>query len=98
MLSISTPARLHFGIMDMRGDLGRIHGSVGVAIQKPRLVIDIKESTETKVIGARSNRAYEIVEALRKTYDIRSGVTLTIHEDIPEHMGFGSGTQLALAI
>jgi len=98
MLSISTPARLHFGIIDMRGDLGRIHGSVGVAIKNPRLIIDIKESTETKIIGARSSRASEIVETLRKTYGIKSGVTLTIHEDIPEHMGFGSGTQLALAI
>jgi len=98
MLSISTPARLHFGIIDMRGDLGRIHGSVGVSIQKPRLVIDIKESSETEIIGARSNRAYEIVESLRKIYGIQSGVSLKIHEDIPEHTGFGSGTQLALAI
>ena len=97
-LSISTPSRLHFGIVDMRGDMGRIHGSVGVSIEKPRLVIDISGSSETEIIGARSSRAYEIVETLRRTYDIRSGVTLNIHEDIPEHMGFGSGTQLALAI
>ena len=97
-LRISTPARLHFGIIDMRGDLGRIHGSVGVSIQKPRLVLDIAESRETKIIGARSTRAQEIVMILMKTYDIKSGVSLTIHEDIPEHTGFGSGTQLALAI
>jgi beta-ribofuranosylaminobenzene 5'-phosphate synthase len=97
-LHISTPARLHFGIIDMLGDLGRIHGSVGVSIQKPRLILDIEESSETKITGARSNRALEIVEQLKETYDIQSGVSLTIHEDIPEHTGFGSGTQLALAI
>jgi beta-RFAP synthase len=97
-LRLSTPARLHFGIIDMRGDLGRIHGSVGVAIEKPRLVIDIEESSKTEIIGARSSRAHEIVETLRKTYDIQSGIALTIHEDIPEHTGFGSGTQLTLAI
>ena len=83
-LSISTPSRLHFGIVDMRGDMGRIHGSVGVSIEKPRLVIDISGSSETEIIGARSSRAYEIVETLRRTYDIQSGVTLNIHEDIPE--------------
>jgi beta-RFAP synthase len=97
-LNISTPARLHFGIIDMRGDLGRIHGSVGVSIEKPRLVIDIEESSKTEIIGARSSRAHEIIETYMKTYDIQSGITLTIHEDIPEHSGFGSGTQLALAI
>ncbi len=97
-LRVSTPARLHFGIIDMRGDLGRIHGSVGVSIQKPRLIIDIAESQETKITGARSTRAQEIVELLKKIYGIKAGVSLTIHEDIPEHTGFGSGTQLALAI
>lgn len=97
-IRISTPARLHFGIIDMRGDLGRIHGSVGVSIQEPRLVIDIAESKETRITGARSSRAQEIVELLTKTYNIQSGVSVKIHEDIPEHTGFGSGTQLSLAI
>ena len=97
-LHISTPARLHFGIIDMRGDLGRIHGSVGVSIKKPRLVLDIEESSENKIAGARSNRAHEIIEQLTKAYGIQSGVSVKIHEDIPEHTGFGSGTQLALAI
>ena len=97
-LRISTPARLHFGIIDMRGDLGRIHGSIGVSIKKPRLVLEIKESKTTIINGARSNRAREIVETLYNAYDIQSGVEITIHEDIPEHSGFGSGTQLSYAI
>lgn len=97
-IRISTPARLHFGIIDMRGDLGRIHGSVGVSIKKPRLILDVEESSKTTVKGARSSRVFEFLELLKKTYDIRSNVDITIHEDIPEHTGFGSGTQLALAI
>lgn len=97
-LRISTPSRLHFGIIDMRGDLGRLHGSVGVAIENPRLVLEIKENSETIIRGARSGRAMEIIEHLKKIYAIESEVDLTIFEDIPEHMGFGSGTQLALAI
>ena len=97
-LRISTPSRLHFGIIDMRGDLGRIHGSIGVSIRKPRLVLEIKESTTTKINGARSNRVQEIVETLYNAYDIQTSVEITIHEDIPEHSGFGSGTQLSYAI
>lgn len=97
-LRISTPARLHFGIIDMRGDLGRIHGSLGVAIKKPRLELEVKESITNIINGARSNRAREIVETLCKAYDIRTGVELSIFDDIPEHTGFGSGTQLSFAI
>ena len=97
-LRIRTPSRLHFGIIDMRGDLGRIHGSIGVSIKKPRLVLDIKESKKTTIKGARTNRAQEIIETLGEAYDIRTGVEITIHEDIPEHSGFGSGTQLSYAL
>ena len=97
-LRVNAPSRLHFGIIDMRGDLGRIHGSVGVAIEHPRLVLEIKESSETVIRGARSGRAAEIIAHLQSIYGIESGVDLSIIEDIPEHMGFGSGTQLALAI
>jgi beta-RFAP synthase len=82
----------------MRGDLGRIHGSVGVSIKKPRLILEIEESSEMVIRGARSNRSFEIFNLLKKTYNIQSSVAITIHKDIPEHTGFGSGTQLALAI
>jgi beta-RFAP synthase len=82
----------------MRGDLGRIHGSVGVSIKKPRLILDVEESSEMQIKGARSNRASEIFELLKETFAIQSMVRITIQEDIPEHTGFGSGTQLALAI
>ena len=89
---------MHFGIIDMRGDMGRIHGSVGVSIKHPRLKLEIKKSTEDKITGARSERASEVITRLRELYDIPLGLELTILEDIPEHMGFGSGTQLAIAL
>ena len=60
----STPSRLHFGIMDMRGDLGRLHGSAGVAIETPRLILEVEEAGETVVTGARSGRAQNIIENL----------------------------------
>ena len=82
----------------MRGDLGRIHGSVGVAIQHPRLVVNASDSSETTVIGARSSRAIDILTTFLNDHNITSGIRLEISEDIPEHTGFGSGTQLTLAL
>ena len=97
-LSISTPSRLHFGIMDMRGDLGRMHGSAGVAIKTPRLDLKMEEAGETVITGARSDRAQQIIEQVTNEHDVEGGVHLDIKSDIPEHMGFGSGTQLTIAL
>jgi beta-RFAP synthase len=82
----------------MRGDLGRIHGSLGVAIERPRLRLEIKEAEENRIYGARSSRVEEIIDLFIRDYSIKSGVEVVIHEDIPEHTGFGSGTQLSLAL
>ncbi len=97
-LHISSPSRLHFGIFDLRGDRGRLHGSAGVTIKQPRLELDIEEATETVVTGARDTRAIDIINELLSEHGVETGVRLNIHQDIPEHMGFGSGTQLTLAI
>ena len=97
-ISVSTPSRLQFGIIDMRGDLGRVHGSVGVAIQRPRLTVKAAESGETSVTGARSSRASDILSTLMSDHGVASGVRVEILEDIPEHTGFGSGTQLTIAL
>lgn len=95
---ISTPSRLHFGIIDLRGDMGRLYGSAGVSIEKPRLIIDVEETGETVVSGLRSIRAQEIIEKILGEHGIKAGVHLNIREDIPEHVGFGSGTQLVIAL
>jgi len=82
----------------MRGDLGRIHGSVGVAVDRPRLTVKVCDSGETRIRGARSDRAANIVEVLLREGGVESGVDVEIVEDIPEHTGFGSGTQLVMAL
>jgi len=91
-LRINTPSRLHFGIIDMRGDMGRLHGSAGVAIESPRLILDVKEAGETVITGARSDRAQNIIKQVLGEHKVEAGVRLDIQSDISEHMGFGSGT------
>ena len=81
----------------MRGN-GRIHGSVGVAITCPHIKIRAKESDEISVSGIRSDRALEILRTLIMENNIESGVSVEFLEDIPEHSGFGSGTQLVLSL
>jgi beta-ribofuranosylaminobenzene 5'-phosphate synthase len=82
----------------MRGDLGRIHGSVGVAISQPRLRMVATKNDTLEVHDGRSGRALKYSRKILDDYGVGSGVRVDILEDIPEHVGFGSGTQLALAI
>jgi len=97
-VTVKTPSRLHFSMIDMRGDLGRIHGSVGVAIDKPRVVLKAKESPSIEVKGFRANRVKEHAETLLVGSGINGGISIEVLSDILEHSGFGSGTQLALAV
>ncbi|MGB9622430.1 MAG: beta-ribofuranosylaminobenzene 5'-phosphate synthase family protein, partial [Candidatus Bathyarchaeia archaeon] len=97
-IRVKTPSRLHFGIVDMRGDLGRMHVSVGVAIKKPNIILEVKKSDQLKVFGSRAERIKEYAEKIMRYAGIQEGLEFNLISDIPEHAGFGSGTQLALAV
>ena len=48
---VKTPARLHLGLIDMNGDLGRMFGGLGVAIDHPNVIIEAKRSEKFTVTG-----------------------------------------------
>ena len=94
-VTLRTPARLHFGIIDMRGDLGRIYCSVGVAIDRPNIVLRANPAEKITVSGPRAERVKEYAEKILEGRGL--GAQIEVLKDMPEHVGFGSGTQLALA-
>jgi len=97
-VTVKTPSRLHFSMIDLRGDLGRIHGSVGVAIDNPSIVLKAKKAPSIDVKGPRADRVKAFAETLLAGSGISGGVSIEVLSDIMEHSGFGSGTQLALAV
>ncbi|MGD2201066.1 MAG: kinase [Candidatus Bathyarchaeota archaeon] len=97
-ITVTTPSRLHFSMIDLRGDLGRIHGSVGVAIDRPRIVLNAKKAPEITTSGPRAERVKEFARLILKETGVSGGVEFELVSDIPEHSGFGSGTQLGLAV
>ena len=58
----------------------------------------MEEADETVITGARPNRAQQIIEQVLSTHKVETGVHLDVQSDIPEHMGFGSGTQLTITL
>jgi beta-ribofuranosylaminobenzene 5'-phosphate synthase len=97
-VTVRTPSRLHFSMIDIRGDLGRIHGSVGVAIDRPNIILKARLAPHIKVIGPRADRAEKFAEVIIKDSGVEGGAEIEVVTDIREHSGFGSGTQLGLAV
>ncbi len=95
---ITTPARLHFSLIDLNGVLGRIDGGFGLAIAKPTFNIIAEPATRIQVAASLyQERAYKILTRLQQIHAF-PGIKLKFTAEIPMHSGFGSGTQLALGI
>jgi beta-RFAP synthase len=97
-VTVTVPARLHLGFLDLNGALGRRFGSVGVAISGPRTRITIRAGTRMQVTGPERERVERHIDEMRRALALRAAYDVKIDEVVPAHVGLGSGTQLALAV
>src|SRR5882672_6538646 len=97
-VSVTVPARLHLGFLDLNGELGRKFGSIGLAISGLRTQVTIARAAQTRVEGPDADRAQRHIETLRQHLRLEGGHHVKVNEAIPAHAGLGSGTQLALAL
>src|SRR5215208_7416373 len=95
---VEAPARLHFGVLDLRGELGRCFGGLGAAIPAPSLLVEAVPSARVSAEGPDADRAMEFATRFLAHTGLPGGVHLHIHRAIPSHSGLGSGTQLGLAV
>ena len=97
-VTVTAPARLHLGFLDLHGGLGRQFGSVGVAVEGFHTRLRVSGAETTSVAGAEErNRTLVILGRLAETWPLPP-VRVEILETIPAHSGLGSGTQLGLAL
>ena len=101
---VRAPGRLHLGFLDPAGTLGRRFGSLGLVVDGPATVLELRRaategsSAGTPTAAAELPRAAEHLAALRRATRQSAPLHLQLAETLPAHAGFGSGTQLALAI
>jgi beta-RFAP synthase len=95
---VETAGRLHFGVLDLRGDLGRWFGGVGAAAPGPQLLLSASAAAALRVEGDDAGRAAGFARCFLAHHGIRSGAHIRVHRALPAHAGLGSGTQLALAV
>ncbi len=97
-ITVSAPARLHLGFVDLNGSLGRKYGSLGLAVDRPATVLTVREAKEFRASGAEAHRAEKALRHFSSLYAGDRCFTVDVAEAIPAHAGLGSGTQLALAV
>ena len=97
-VKVKTPSRLHLGIIDVNGELGRMYGSLGLAIKQPNAILQISESADMLVEGEEQERVKQTAGKILKHFRINKTCQIKVLQTIPSHVGLGSGTQLELAI
>jgi len=95
---VRTPSRLHFSLIDMNGQLGRIDGSLGLALNYPNVAIQASKSEEIAVRGEERASVEKLASVLLRHFKIPFGAQIEVKNTIPKHVGLGSNTQLSLAV
>ncbi|KGK98371.1 beta-ribofuranosylaminobenzene 5'-phosphate synthase [Methanococcoides methylutens] len=96
MIKIRSPSRLHLSLIDMNAELGRVDGGVGITLDSPNITLSAEKHDGIEITGGSSlsDRVHAAVEALLPEGE---GVKVHVEEDMPPHVGLGSGTQIALS-
>jgi beta-ribofuranosylaminobenzene 5'-phosphate synthase len=92
-VTIIAPAHLHAGNFDLTGDLGRLYGTVGFAIDLPLEV----EVSKAQGIKAEDKSAYKFAKRFVDKFGLE-GAEVKVKREIPKFVGVGFHTTLALSI
>jgi beta-ribofuranosylaminobenzene 5'-phosphate synthase len=94
MVRVAAGARLHAGFCNLSLAHERLYGSLGLALDEPRVVVEAEQAPELRCEHDLASRyAREALDLLGE-----DGAALRVSEELPRHVGLGSGTQLALAV
>lgn len=97
-VTVTVPARLHLGFLDLNGGLGRRFGGIGLAISDLGTTLGIRRAKHTRVSGPQSERIEEYLRKMERALALNGAHTINVLQNVPPHSGLGSGTQLALAV
>lgn len=98
-IRVTAHARLHFGFLDLSEERsGRRFGGLGMALSTPRLMIRLEHGRGLEVEGPLRERIEAMALRVHRALELKPHARIVVEEAIPEHVGLGSGTQMALAL
>ena len=97
-MRVEAPARLHLGMLAVASDGERRFGGLGVSVDRPAVVLEAEPADALSAAGPDAERALTFAHRCRDALGLAGGAHLRVVETIPQHVGLGSGTKLALAV
>ncbi|MEM0121036.1 MAG: beta-ribofuranosylaminobenzene 5'-phosphate synthase [Thermoprotei archaeon] len=93
-IKVEAHARLHVCLMDMNGSIGRVDGSVGIALSQPVIRVAARLSEREALHEELRPFAKRYFHTVQRTVSVE----LNLEECFERHVGLGSTTQLALSV
>src|SRR5256712_14052327 len=90
---VEAPARLHFGVLDLRGDLGRRFGGIGAAVPAPSLLLEARRAAELKAEGPDAAPALEFAPRFARPPGLGLRLPFCLRRALPPPPGLGPGIQ-----
>ena len=98
-IQIIAPARLHFGFLEINSNYhNNSFGGIGLSIDKFYTKIKVTKNIKINIKGKRLDKASLLLNTFCKKQKIKPKFLLNVKKSTPQHIGLGSGTQLALSI
>lgn len=99
-VEVVTPGRLHFGMLSFGQPLGRSFGGLGAMVAGCGITVRMKRATTFSAASHVGKRAIGVAQRCADAWGLDEQSCCSIEVlDIPrQHIGLGTGTQLALAI
>ena len=97
---VTTPSRLHFGMLSFGQSGVRQFGGVGLMIAEPRIRLQITAADRIEAVGPLADRAVQFARRVSENLGLThsTGCRIELDSAPREHVGLGTGTQLGLAI
>jgi beta-ribofuranosylaminobenzene 5'-phosphate synthase len=92
MTRVETGSRLHFGLFNL-GQGPRRFGGVGLIIEDPATTVTVQSAAAWSATGPLADRALAFARLMTTAPQ-----AIRVERAAPEHVGLGTGTQLALAV
>src|SRR5437867_6780121 len=84
---VEAAARLHFGVLDLGGALGRWFGGIGAAVPSPSLLVSAQPADALYVEGEDSERAADFARRFQAHFGVARGARVWVHRALPQHAG-----------
>ena len=95
---VTAPSRLHFGLWSLGQVEERQFGGIGAMIDRPALEISLQPASQLEIVGEQTERITSFAERWSRFHGVRPDCRIVEQRPVPQHVGLGSGTQLALAV